>query len=204
VTRILVFSRSPRPGHTKTRLIPALGPEGAAALHARLIDRTMEVAVKAGCGDVQLWCADNPDDPFMQGRARRFQVTLRQQQGADLGARMFHALTDARQAGHHAMLVGTDCPALAPEHLQQACDWLADGTDLVLGPAEDGGYVLIGAGRLEEGLFTDMPWGTNEVLEETLSRANALGMRVETLPPLPDLDRPEDLEHLDLTFPGRH
>jgi len=198
MTRLQVFARAPRPGQTKTRLIPALGPQGAAVLHAAMIYRSLETALSAGLGEVELWCADHPDDPFMEECARRFQVTLRQQQGSDLGQRMFNALKDARQAGHHALLMGTDCPALSGAHLRQASHWLDQGAGLVLGPAEDGGYVLIGAGRLEEGLFTDMPWGTDAVLHETLTRAARLELAVKTLPPLPDMDRPEDLVRLGL------
>jgi uncharacterized protein len=194
VTRIQVFARAPRAGETKTRLIPVLGPEGAARLQERLIHRTLQTAQAASPDGVELWCTPDTGHPFFIGCAGRYDVHLRVQTGDDLGERMHHALDDARRRGTHAVLVGTDCPALTAPHLRQAMAWLEEGADLVLGPAEDGGYVLIGAGRVEPELFRAIPWGTSQVLEETLTRARRLGLHVSCLPVLPDLDRPEDLD----------
>lgn len=198
MTRIQVFARAPRPGQTKTRLIPALGAEGAAALHARLIHRTLRVAREAAPGRVELWCSPDAGDEFFSACEDRYGVVLREQPEGDLGARMHAALADARAAGEHAVLVGTDCPALSADHLRRARDWLESGADLVLGPAEDGGYVLIGAGRPEPVLFTGMPWGTERVFAETLARARDAGLAVQCLEPLADLDRPEDLLRVNL------
>ncbi|OOG25928.1 hypothetical protein B1C78_05615 [Thioalkalivibrio denitrificans] len=192
--RIQVFARAPRPGETKTRLIPALGPAGAALLHERLIHRTLETARSAAPAEVELWCTPDMSDDFFTECARRYNVRLRLQAGGDLGARMHGALNDARGAGTHAVLAGTDCPALTADHLRRAMTWLDAGADLVLGPAEDGGYVLIGAGRAEAELFRDMPWGTDRVFVETCKRAEDLGLDVRCLEVLPDLDRPEDLD----------
>jgi uncharacterized protein len=191
--RIQVFARAPLPGRTKTRLIPVLGADGAARLHERLIRRTLETTHAALPDGVELWCTPDAQDPFLSECARTIGARLRVQAGDDLGARMYHALSDARAHGEHAVLVGTDCPALTADHLRLALAWLGEGVDLVLGPAEDGGYVLVGAGRAEPGLFTDMPWGTGRVFEETRARAARLGLDVRGLPVLPDLDRPEDL-----------
>ena len=192
--RIQVFARAPRPGETKTRLIPALGPTAAARLHERLIHRTLETARRAVPDEVELWCTPDMTDPCFSECARRHDVRLRLQVGEDLGARMYCALNDARSAGTHALLLGTDCPALTADHLRRAMAWLDAGADLVLGPAQDGGYVLIGAGRAEAELFRDMPWGTDRVFAETRKRAAHLALDVRCLPALPDLDRPEDLE----------
>lgn len=194
MTRIQVFARAPRAGETKTRLIPVLGPEGAARLHERLIHRTLQTAQAASPDGVELWCTPDTGHPFFIECAARYDVRLRSQTGDDLGERMHHALEDARRGGAHAVLVGTDCPALTAGHLRQAMAWLEEGADLVLGPAEDGGYVLIGAGRAEPELFRAIPWGTAQVLEETRTRARRLGLGVRSLPVLPDLDRPEDLD----------
>jgi len=202
VTRIQVFARAPIPGQTKTRLIPALGAEGAAALHARLIHRTLRVAREAAPGRLELWCSPDAGDDFFSACEDRYGVVLREQPEGDLGARMHTALADARAAGEHAVLVGTDCPVLSADHLRRAMDWLESGVDLVLGPAEDGGYVLIGAGRAEPDLFTHMPWGTERVFAETLARARDAGLAVQCLEPLPDLDRPEDLLRVNLDTLG--
>ena len=194
MTRIQVFARAPRAGATKTRLIPVLGPEGAARLHERLIHRTLQTAQAASPDGVELWCTPDAGHPFFIECAGRYNVRLRVQAGDDLGERMHHALDDARRRDTHAVLVGTDCPALTAAHLRQAMAWLEEGADLVLGPAEDGGYVLIGAGRVEPELFRAIPWGTSQVLEETRTRARRLALHVRSLPVLPDLDRPEDLD----------
>lgn len=192
--RIQVFARAPRAGETKTRLIPALGAEGAARLHERLIRRTLQTAQVAAPDVLELWCTPDTTHPLFRDYERHHGVRLRVQSGDDLGARMRHALADAGRCNEVAVLVGTDCPALDAQHLRRAAAWLEEGADLVLGPAEDGGYVLIGAGRADAALFTGVPWGGTQVLRATLERAERLGLAVRLLPVLADLDRPEDLD----------
>lgn len=190
--RFLVFAKAPEPGQAKTRLIPLLGAEGAARLQARLTRRALNTALAADIGRVALWCAPDAGHPFFAALGAELGVTLRSQCGGDLGAKMSLAAALALADGHHALILGTDCPLLAPPHLRQALASLRDGQDAVLIPAEDGGYVLLGLARAASALFDGISWGTGQVLAQTCERLDRLGWRFATLAALPDLDRPED------------
>jgi uncharacterized protein len=187
---IAILAKAPIPGLAKTRLIPALGPDGAALLQARLIARTLATACAAATGPVRLWGA--PDETHFHLLAQQFPVTLARQVEGDLGARMHAAL----QHTCPALVIGTDCPALEPTYLRAAAGVLRDGADAVIIPAEDGGYVLIGLRRPQPRLFADMQWGMETVLAQTRQRAAALGLAVRELAPLWDVDVPDDLERL--------
>ncbi|MCU0936330.1 MAG: TIGR04282 family arsenosugar biosynthesis glycosyltransferase [Gammaproteobacteria bacterium] len=192
--RLLVFTRAPVPGEAKTRLIPALGAEGAAALHARLVRRTVSAA--RGVAPITVCCAPGPDHPFFQSLAVDFGVGLQPQAGADLGERMSWALRDALAGARAAVLIGTDCADQQPTDLADAFEALEGGADAVLGPVADGGYWLIGLRRWDAGLFAAIPWGTAEVLGRTRRALEALGWRSAELAERHDLDRPEDLAYL--------
>ena len=195
--RIMIFAKAPTPGRVKTRLIPILGESGAAALQRQLIERTLRTAVAAGLDTPELWCAPGPDDPFFVSCANRHGVSLRPQGEGDLGMRMARALESALAAESPALLIGCDCPALTPAYLCEAAGALAEGNDAVFGPAEDGGYVLVGASRrLPTQLFEDIAWGTATVMQATRARLARGNWRWCELPLLWDLDRPEDLPRL--------
>jgi len=195
--RIMIFAKAPTPGRVKTRLIPALGESGAAQLQRQLIERTLRVAVAAGLGTPELWCAPDPDDSFFAVCAKRYGISLRPQGEGDLGMRMARALESALAAGSPGLLIGCDCPALTPAYLREAAAALAGGNDAVLGPAEDGGYVLIGLARSQPAqLFQDIAWGSASVMQETRTRLARGNWRWRELPLLWDVDRPEDLRRL--------
>ncbi len=196
VCRVMVFARAPTPGEAKTRLIPALGKAGAAALHRRLVMHSLRAAADARIGPVELWCAPDAGDPFFRECERRFGVSLRSQGEGDLGARMQGAFDAALARSSRAILVGSDIPALSAQYLRDAQRVLVGGDDVVIGPAEDGGYVLVGLSRSDPELFRNIPWGGPEVLAETRRRMAALSWRCRELPVLWDVDRPEDLERL--------
>jgi rSAM/selenodomain-associated transferase 1 len=196
VCRVMVFARAPTPGEAKTRLIPALGAAGAAALHSRLVMHSLDAAASARVGPVELWCAPDADDPFFRDCERRFGASLHPQGKGDLGARMHRAFESVLMRARRAILVGSDIPALSALYLRDAERALARGDDAVIGPAEDGGYTLIGLSRCHPELFRDIPWGGPEVLAETRRRMAALSWRLSELPVLWDVDRPEDLERL--------
>jgi rSAM/selenodomain-associated transferase 1 len=182
---IIVFARAPVPGKAKTRLIPRLGEWRAARLHARLTRHAVQTALAARCGVVEV-----------HGTARhRFfsslGVRFRLQRGKDLGERMYRALAKATRP---AILIGTDCPVLTPADLRQALRWLQGGCDVVLAPAEDGGYALIGTRRVAAGFFRDVSWGGPRVYEQT--KKNLAGYRWRALARVWDVDRPEDLARL--------
>jgi len=195
-TRVLVFAKAPQPGAVKTRLIPVLGAEGAAALHAKLIKHTLKIAKHSALKIVELHGAP-ATDPFLAYCGARYNATLVEQCEGDLGARMFNAFTSALAGGGSAILIGTDCPSLTARHLRQAAQALAGGNDAVITPTEDGGYALIGLARCDPHLFSDIAWSSAQVMEQTRTRLRDLGWRWTELEMLWDVDRPADYERLN-------
>ncbi|MGX9727758.1 MAG: TIGR04282 family arsenosugar biosynthesis glycosyltransferase [Candidatus Electronema sp. VV] len=199
---VLLFTRYPQPGKVKTRLIPRLGPQGAAALHARLTEqaiRSVEPLRQAGEAEPLLcWCGGS------EAELRAWlgdTWPLHPQQGGTLGERMERAFAHAWQQGAaRALLIGSDCPDLTAAILRRGFALLAAGQELVLGPAADGGYYLIGLRaetREQASLFAGIDWGSGQVLRQTLRQAAKAGLACALLPELHDIDRPEDLAHLD-------
>lgn len=191
---VAVLAKAPVAGFAKTRLIPLLGPEGAARLQERLIERALATALDAALGSVTLWCAPDVGHPAFRSAARRGEVALATQPGGDLGDRMLEAF-QAVPAGQGLVLIGTDCPVLAPQDLIEAVALLAEA-DVVMAPAEDGGYGLIGARQPFPGLFDRMPWGTDGIATLTRERAQAGGLRLAELRTVWDVDTPSDFERL--------
>ena len=193
-----MFARAPVPGRAKRRLVPALGPEGAAELQCRMTRRILAAAVAADLGAVSLWCTPDSGHPSFRELAGRYPVRLCDQRGRGLGARMGAAMEVMLRRRSFALLAGSDCPALGADRLQEAAQRLVgSAADAVLVPALDGGYVLIGLRRFDESLFSGVAWGTDRVLRETRRRLRRLGWRWDELEPLPDIDRPTDLIHLE-------
>jgi rSAM/selenodomain-associated transferase 1 len=184
---IIVFAKAPVPGQAKTRLIPRLGEWRAARLHRRLIVHTLNTALGARCGAVEL------HGTRRHGFFKNLKVPFRLQRGGDLGERMYHALSRAPKP---AILIGTDCPVLTAADLQRAARWLRGGADVVLAPAEDGGYALIGARRVSPLLFQGIAWSSEQVYDQTVIRLERTGYRWRALRRVWDVDRPEDLERL--------
>lgn len=182
--RLVLFTRYPEPGRAKTRLIPALGPEGAAALHRRLTERTL--AVVRACGlQVEVRTTGADRQPFADWLGD--DLPIADQGQGDLGDRLKRAAPP-----FPVLFIGSDAPDLAPEHLHAAIAALASH-QVVIGPAEDGGYWSIGLAAPRDALFDDMPWGTDRVFVETMDRLRRAGIAPAILPTLADLDRPEDL-----------
>ena len=195
---IAVFARAPIAGQSKTRLIPRLGAEGAAALQHALIGRTVRTALSAGLGSVSLWCAPNCDHPAFVNLSEELGVPLHAQSGVDLGARMRHAFSrHCRECD--SLLIGTDCPALTATELRASGLALAEGNDAVFIPAEDGGYVLIGLRRPIDSLFDSVPWGSDRVMDHTRESLRRAGLRWHELSSSWDVDRPEDADRLQLS-----
>ena len=192
---LIVFAKAPVPGYAKTRLAPALGPEGAAHLAHRLLDHAVDTAVAAQVGAVELSVSPETGHPAFDRLAGRHALTLSTQGVGDLGARMHRALERALQLHPRALLIGTDAPSIGIDYLRAAAAALQTH-DAVLGPAADGGYTLIGLTRSSPALFDDMPWSTAAVLAETRRRLTAAGLRHVELATLVDIDEPDDLAHL--------
>jgi uncharacterized protein len=200
--RIAIFARAPVAGYAKTRLAPLLGAEGAAALQAELIERTVATALASGLRPVSLWCAPDAGHALFARLAAAHGIRLFDQQGADLGARMaaaFEALTPPP-----LLLIGSDCPALTPEHLRDCAAALAAGDDAVFLPAEDGGYVLVGLKEPRPELFAGIAWGTERVMAETRARMRTAGLSWSEPAVLWDLDEPSDFARAAATLTRLH
>ena len=194
---VVVFAKAPLAGFAKTRLVPALGAEGAARLAQRLLVRAVQAAVRADIGPVELCCTPDAGHPAFAALAGQLGVTLGVQGEGDLGARMHRAFERVLARTPLALLIGTDAPALDAAYLQQAAAALRErGNDAVIGPALDGGYTLVGLKRPSPGLFDTMSWSTPEVLAQTRLRLQRLGLCHVELAPLADIDEPADLVHL--------
>jgi rSAM/selenodomain-associated transferase 2/rSAM/selenodomain-associated transferase 1 len=193
--RLIVFTRYPEPGRSKTRLIPVLGPNGAADLQKQMTelllartgsfvsDRRVDMEVRYEGGNralMEKWLGSH--------------ISYRSQGHGDLGSRMAQAFSQAfKQGKKRVVIAGSDCPGINEGIVRTAFD-LLDQFDLVLGPANDGGYYLIGLRQEESKLFEDVPWGTAEVGARTLEIANRLRLRWVKIDPLDDVDRAEDIE----------
>jgi len=197
--RILVFAKAPVAGEVKTRLAAQIGKQAAALLYEQLLRDTLGMAVRTGLAPVELHVASQPSHPLFVSLADTQPIEVRLQQGADLGQRMCHAIQAALCTGRFALLIGTDCPAMTAAYLQRACRQLDAGSAVVLGPAEDGGYVLIGARSCDERMFRDIPWGSDRVLQQTRARLQTLKLPHSELDTLWDLDRLEDLRRWHTT-----
>lgn len=194
--RLVVFAKAPQPGAAKTRLIPALGAPGAAVLARRMLLHTLEQALAADVGPVELCMDPASGDPAWHGVDLPPCITRSAQGEGDLGQRMARAVDRVTTApGQAVLLMGTDCPALSARRIAAAARALARH-DAVLVPVADGGYVLIGLHAPCPAIFADMAWSTPAVAACTLQRLAARRQRVWVGPQLHDIDEPADLVHL--------
>jgi uncharacterized protein len=196
--QVAVLAKAPIPGLAKTRLIPALGAQGAARLQRRLTHQAIRTALGAGLGPVTLWCAPDARHRCFRALHRAMGVTCLVQASGDLGERM-HTAFRLHCASGPLLLIGTDCPPLKPHHLREAAQALLAGCDAVFLPAEDGGYALVGLREPQITLFRDMRWSTPTVMEDTRLRAAAAGLAWRELETLWDLDVPDDLARLSVS-----
>lgn len=200
-TALVVFAKAPVPGQVKTRLCPPLTPDEAATLHGSFVLDTLE-RTKAAVSKFHLpfhrflACAPASTLVFFQIMEERHGVTLLDQVGEHVGARMSHTFEALFAQGYrHVLIVGTDVPSLPLNHYQQALA-LLESHDVVLGPALDGGYYLIGLNRAVPDLFTGIPWSTDRVLALTEEKAAHLGLSTALLPVWRDVDTIDDLAAL--------
>ncbi len=182
--RLVLFARYPAAGACKTRLIPAIGPEGAASLHRHLTERTVVTLRRSDC---PVTIAFTGADRIAFERWLGHDITLIEQVGGDLTAKLLACLHPAP-----VIFFGADTPNLTSDHVARAIEAL-QSHDVVIGPAEDGGYYLIGMRTPRPELLVNMPWSTEQVLPETLSRLKRGNMQHFLLETLSDCDRPEDL-----------
>ena len=173
---------------------PVLSLEQSLALHCQLVQRTHQSLHHEALCHSQLWVSGVDDTDFFQNLEPR--PVIKQQYGDDLGERMYFAIAEGLDQYSAVVLIGSDCPAITSDYLRTALCAL-NKVDVVLGPAADGGYVLVGMKKAERKIFADVDWGTPRVLQQTRVRLRAIERSCFELPVLNDIDRPEDLVHLD-------
>ncbi len=191
---IIQFARAPELGKVKTRMQPQLTLEQSLSLHCRLVGHTYQTLVESKLAEVELWTAGDDVSGFFA--TLEPPPLLCDQQGADLGKRMHHALQDGLQRYQAVLLIGSDCPSLTGIVIQEVLEKLTTGMDCVLGPATDGGYVLIGLSQANTAVFDGVNWGTGVVLEQTRQRLTKLAWRWHELVPLSDIDTVQDLNQI--------
>lgn len=189
---VLVFARDPEIGRAKTRLIPSLGAIGATRVYRRLLDLALIAAANTNTGRRQLWLDRATTDEQLLRQAEKLGFEQHVQTGDDLGARMHNALTSALGQADQAIVIGSDCPAYRPDYLNAAFETL-NTKDVVIGPAHDGGYVLIGLKHPAPELFREIAWGGPTVAAATRTRLEQLGLSWQELETLHDIDVPADL-----------
>ena len=192
---LIQFAKWPEKGRVKTRLAATLGEQGAVDAHIRLTGCVLENLAATGY-PLTLWWnrplppASDEATPILERIAEKG-VSQGVQQGSDLGERMHHALASGIDSHGAGIIVGSDCPSVDPAYVHKAAA-LLEQLDVVLGPADDGGFVLIGARTTRDGMLEGIDWGSSGVLEQTLARFHEKGLRCECLEPLWDVDEPED------------
>ena len=195
--RILQFAKAPLLGHVKTRMQPALSLQASVDLHRELTLHTVNTITRAQVCPHELWVGSNLDHPFFSDLVAQSHCSLKVQGPGDLGHKMASAVRDSLSSCKGVLLVGSDCPFIDEEYLHNAVRSLDAGSDAVIGPASDGGYVLLGLNQFHSLMFENIDWGTDKVFQQTCGQFKSLGVDLEILPKLSDIDEPEDLALLE-------
>ena len=193
---MILFAKAPIAGAVKTRMCPPLTAGEAAELHCRLIRHTLNTASRAALGPIELHGTAALAHPFFRQCSDEFDIELKLQVDGDLGVKMKIALTNALSQSQHVLLIGTDCPSITADYLREAAASLATNSPIVFGPAEDGGYGLIGVRGTTPDVFADVPWGSNAVMKSTRNILTSKGLAWRELAPIWDVDRPDDFARL--------
>ncbi|MBA3664680.1 MAG: TIGR04282 family arsenosugar biosynthesis glycosyltransferase [Bacteroidetes bacterium] len=187
---IIIFIKNPVAGKVKTRLAKTIGDEKALSIYNNLLEHTRTVTRKLNCDKIVFYSdfINNADDwdqnHFLKAR----------QEGNDLGERMSNAFNFAFSTGYKKpLIIGSDCPDLNQEHIEKAFQHLNE-SEVVLGPAKDGGYYLLGMNQFYPELFSNKRWSTEHVMKDTLADISRLNLSVRLLPELTDIDEEKDME----------
>ncbi|MGH8499576.1 MAG: TIGR04282 family arsenosugar biosynthesis glycosyltransferase [Methylococcales bacterium] len=197
---LIIFAKASEPGKVKTRLLPAISAGQAAALQSRLLFETLELTHRQRLCRIQLWCSPSTGHPDFRRALNRYPISLHTQVGTDLGDRMERAIATNLERFTVVVLIGCDCPSLTLQDLIDTLSALHRDSDVAIGPAEDGGYVLIGMKQPVPQLFRNMQWGTSAVLSETRFRIKSLELQCFETREQWDIDRPEDLKRYQSYF----
>ena len=192
--KIIVFAKEPVLGKVKTRLARDIGEIAALQFHEEMLRQTMEMVCEYNLAAVELHVTGNPDHPLFQLLSLEFNVSVHEQKGKNLGEKMFFALEQSLGNSNYSVLIGTDCPIMGVDYLSNALTALVRGQDAVIGPAEDGGYVLIGTRKIKKDWFQGVLWGSSQVMQQSRSKMLASGAKLEELQTLWDVDKIDDLQ----------
>jgi rSAM/selenodomain-associated transferase 1 len=193
--RIIIFAKAPLAGFAKTRLIPALGKAGAAELAKKMLLHTLQAAIAADIGSVELCVTPSIQDIAWNDVELPDGINITEQGSGDLGERMARATQRNIEQGEAVLLIGTDCVEMSEELLRNAVSDLREH-DAVIHCTADGGYALLGCKHFNVLLFADMPWSTDQVATMTINRIGRLGWSLQVGRLLHDVDEPQDLQHL--------
>lgn len=185
---ILVFCKAPFPGQVKTRLATVIGPQEAARSYARWLEHQVRDLCRARLAPVELWVSPDTRYPLFQRLRDVLNVSLHEQATGNLGQRMQQAFQQALDRHESAILIGTDCPIMSTGYVRRALDALAAGIGVVFGPAEDGGYVLLGQNCVHSDLFDRIPWSSDKVMQQSRQRLLAAHQEWAELETLWDID----------------
>jgi len=190
---LIIFAKAPVAGQVKTRLIPDVGRHRATDLYKEFLTITIDTALAVEFLEIQILVSGNINHPYFTPYKKMEGFEFYPQKGKSLGDRMFNAFESALRKYSYAVLIGSDCPSLLIADLESAMKLLDSGKDLVLGPAVDGGYYLIGLRKNNVQLFSDIEWGKEHVFSETYSRAKKINLEVGLLEKRSDIDHVSDL-----------
>lgn len=194
-SRIILLTKAPEPGRVKTRLIPALGCDKAAAIYRQFLDQTLATLHGAALAPLAIYCSPSVHHPWFQRVKDQYDVTLCEQHAGDLGQRMDAAISTTLERVESCVLIGGDCPTLQGSDISEALAALAKDCAVVLGPAHDGGYYLLGARRKISPYLENIDWGSASVFAETRQRLDRDGVKWHCLTIRSDIDTIEDYKN---------
>ena len=178
----------------KTRLAEDIGDKNAVSIYSSLLMNTLNNA-HISTGKTYLYCYPNVDHPVLKKYAEKYNLKMREQSTGNLGDKMFNAIDSHINFDKKVILIGTDCPEIDADYIQQAFNQLNQDNDIVLGPTEDGGYALIGANKINKSIFEKINWSTNQVLKQTIDNLTNLGWSYSCLSKVKDLDVLQDFQY---------
>jgi len=193
--QMIIFTKAPVAGQCKTRLIPLLGEQGATDFYKHLVRHCVNTARQLRNIDIAIYTYPDTQHAFIQQLNTDHRTSLHCQQGKDLGERMHHAIASSLKTYSQCVLIGSDCPIINTRYIEQAFSALNDH-DISLGPASDGGYVLIGCRHIAPAVFSNTTWSNNKVLQQAIKNIKRINYSHHLLNTLWDIDTPDDfLQH---------
>lgn len=193
-SRILIFAKAPQPGRVKTRLAKAIGEDEAAQVSTLWLETLVRRLAGARLAPLELWVSPTTEHPLFRQLADSTGIELHAQPSGNLGQRMHQVMLHTLAWYRQAVLIGSDCPVMPVDYVDRALQAMERGIDSVIGPAEDGGYVLLGLRQVIPALFADIPWSTDRVMRTTRRQLIRAGRHWAELETLWDIDSLEDYQ----------